>query len=345
MKILKKLLMATVLIIVQAYALSASATLGYMRVSLIETELQIKTPEAGDWGYAAINTPLDVGDEVWVPEGGRAELQLDTGTYIRLDGGTALQILSLDQDSSQFYLSQGNVYIYYDAPRGSVIQVDTPDAATRVFDRAIFSLSISQYYTDVTVYKGYVVTENRVGETRVNAGNMVSLGPDTNGEVYSIGYLDDWERWNQARDERLYEVRESQSVRYLPSELRTYYSDFDSYGSWVHVNEYGYVWTPQDLCRRVGPHTAMADGYGGAAITSGSATSRGDGLPIITAGGLMPWALAGAGCRLSRVLFIGARAMLAGSGPVIMWGGCRWRLARSITAAAITAGTASTSPM
>jgi len=245
MNILKKLMMVAVLGIVQAYAFTASAALGYMRISLIETELQIKTPEAGDWGYAAINTPLDVGDEVWVPQGGRAELQLNTGTYIRLDEGTALQILSMDQDSSQFYLSQGKAYIYYDAPQGSVIQVDTPDASTQAFARAIFSLGLLEYYTDVAVYKGYVETENRIGETRVNAGNMVSLGPDTNGEIASIGYLDDWERWNQARDERLYNVSSSQSVRYLPSELRTYYSDFDSHGNWVNVHEYGYVWTPR----------------------------------------------------------------------------------------------------
>jgi hypothetical protein len=216
-----------------------------MRINFIETELQIKTPDAGEWGYAAINTPLDVGDEVWVPEGGRVELQLNSGSYIRLDGGTALQILSVDQDSSQVYLSQGRAYIFYDAPRGSVIQIDTPDAATRAFDRAIFSVALSEYYTDVAVYKGYAVAENRIGETRVNAGNMVSLGRDTNGEIISIGYLDDWERWNEARDQRLYQVSQSQSVRYLPPELRTYYSDFDSYGSWVHVHEYGYVWSPR----------------------------------------------------------------------------------------------------
>ncbi|MHB8791444.1 MAG: DUF6600 domain-containing protein [Desulfobulbaceae bacterium] len=245
MNSIKQMIVVAVLVGVQAYALSAWASLGYMRISLIENEVYIKTPEVGEWGYGAINTPLDVGDEVWVPQGGRAELQLNTGTYIRLDGGTALQILSMDQDSSQMYLSQGAAYIYYDAPRNSIIQVDTPDASTRAFDRAIFSLSISAYSTEVGVYKGYVLTENQLGEIRVNAGNMVSLGPDTNGEIASIGYLGEWEGWNQARDERLYEGMASESVRYLPSELRTYSSDLDYHGSWVHDYDYGYVWTPR----------------------------------------------------------------------------------------------------
>ncbi|RJX20224.1 MAG: hypothetical protein C4563_06755 [Desulfobulbus sp.] len=244
MKKTQYLIMVAVLVVAQAFASSASADLGFMRINLIENELQIRTPEAGEWSYAAINTPLDVGDELWVPQGGRAELQLNNGSYIRLDGNSALQILSMDQDSSQLYLPQGNAYIYYDAPRGSVIQIDTPDASTRAFDRAVFSIGISSSYTDVRVHKGYVLTENRIGEIRVNAGNMVSLGQDTNGEIGPLGYASDWERWNHGRDERLYDARRSQSVRYLPSELRTYYSDFDNHGRWVHAPDYGYVWTP-----------------------------------------------------------------------------------------------------
>src|SRR4030043_972364 len=163
MKILKTVMLVVFLLLVPAYALSAN--LGYMRISLIAAVLQIKTPDAGDWGYASINTPLAEGDQVWAPQGGRVELQLNSGTYIRLSENSALQILSMDKDSSQFYLSQGYAYIFYDAPRGGIIQVDTPDASTRAFNRAIFRIDMSDRYTDVTVYKGYVETENQVGRT------------------------------------------------------------------------------------------------------------------------------------------------------------------------------------
>lgn len=243
MKILKAVMIAAVLFLAPAYALSAN--LGYMRISLIEGDVQIKTPDAGDWGFASINTPLAEGDQVWVPHGGRAELQLNTGTYVRLDQNSALQILSMDKDSSQFYLSQGNAYFYYDAPRGSVIQVDTPDASTRAFNRAIFRIDMSdQYqYTDVAVYKGFVETENEVGKTRINAGQMVSLGQNTNGEVAPMGPPDEWERWNKRRNDRIF-ARRNGGSHYLPAELRMYSSDLDSYGRWVQVPEYGYVWTP-----------------------------------------------------------------------------------------------------
>ena len=162
MKILKTVMLVVVLLLVPVYALSAN--LGYMRISLIEGDVQIKTPEAGDWGYASINTPLAEGDQVWVPQDGKVELQLNTGTYVRLDQNSALQILSMDYDSSQFYLSQGNAYIYYAAPRGSVIQVDTPDVSTRAFDRAIFRIDVWDRYTSAAVYKGYVETDDNTTE-------------------------------------------------------------------------------------------------------------------------------------------------------------------------------------
>jgi hypothetical protein len=241
MKILKTVMLVVVLLLVPVYALSAN--LGYMRISLIEGDVQIKTPGAGDWGIASINGPVGEGDQVWAPQGGRVELQLNSGTYIRLSENSALQILSMDKDSSQFYLSQGYAYIYYGAPGGSVIQVDTPDASTRAFDKAIFRIDMSEQYTDVAVYKGYVETENKVGKTRITAGQMVSLGQNTNGELAPMGPSDDWETWNKTRNDRIF-ARRGASSSYLPAELSAYSYDFDNSGRWVQVPDYGYVWTP-----------------------------------------------------------------------------------------------------
>ena len=241
MKILRMVMVAVALLLAPAYAFSAE--LGWMHISLIEGNVQIQTPDAGDWGAAAINGPLREGDQIWSPQGGRIELQLNSGSYIRLAGNSALQILSLDSDSSQFYLSQGQVYVYYDAPEGSVLQVDTPDASTRAFVSSVFRIDISDQYTDVAVYKGYVETENQMGQTRINAGQMVSLAQNTEGEVGPMGPPDDWERWNKERDERIF-ARSDTSSRYLPPELKPYSYDLDTGGRWINVPDYGYCWTP-----------------------------------------------------------------------------------------------------
>ena len=243
MRTVKAVLVAVVFLLLPAY--SQAQGLGDMRVSYIEGDVQIKTPDADDWGALSINGPLMEGDQVWVPEGGRAELQLNTGTYIRLDQNSALQVLSLDKDSTQFNVSQGHAYIYFSAPRGRVIQVDTPDVSARAFDKAVFRVDMSdQYqYTDVSVYRGYVEAENQAGKTRIDADQTVSLGQDTNGEIAPMGPPDEWETWNKSRN-GLIRAAKGASSRYLPPELSAYSNDFDTGGRWVDVPEYGHVWTP-----------------------------------------------------------------------------------------------------
>ncbi|MFI5294053.1 MAG: DUF6600 domain-containing protein [Thermodesulfovibrionales bacterium] len=224
---------------------SQAAGLGDIRISYMEGDVQIKTPDTDDWGAASINGPLMEGDQVWVPEGGRVELQLNTGTYIRLDQNSALQILSLDKDTTQFNVSQGHAYIYFSAPRGRVLQVDTPDVSARAFDKAVFRVDMSdQYqYTDVSVYRGYVEAENEVGKTRIGVDQMVSIGQNTNAEGAPIGPSDEWEQWNKSRND-LIRATKGTSSRYLPPELSAYSNEFDTGGRWVDVPEYGHVWTP-----------------------------------------------------------------------------------------------------
>src|SRR5512138_94822 len=134
MNFLKTSLITVIMLILPVSAFPSEP--GFMRISLIEGDVQIKTTDSDDWGLAYKNGPLTEGDQVWVPQGGRAELQLNNGSFLRLDEGSGLQILSMDNDNSQFYLSQGRAYILFNAPRGSVIQFDTPDASIRAFDRA-----------------------------------------------------------------------------------------------------------------------------------------------------------------------------------------------------------------
>ncbi len=237
----RRLLFLVLVFSLLAPAYVFSATLGYIRISLAEGDVQTKTPASGEWVPASVNAPLQEGDEVWVPEGSRVELQLNDGTYIRLDEDSAMQILSTDRDSSQFYLSQGHAYVYFDAP-GSVIQMDTPDASIRAYDSSVFRVDMPEESTIVSVYKGYIDAENRVGQTRVDAWESLALGENTSGELGPMGPPDEWERWNKERNDRVREYRES--YRYLPEDLKTYSPDFDLYGRWVDTPDYGYCWTP-----------------------------------------------------------------------------------------------------
>ena len=240
MKTVKIILLVLAVFLLPAYA--GAAPLGSVRISFLEGDVQMRTTET-DWVPAAVNTPLDEGDELWVPDGGRMEFQLNTGTAVRLDQNSALQILTLERTSSQFYLTEGHIYVDHNAPRGNVIQFDTPVSSLRAYDRAVFRIDVPDQFTDVSVFRGAVDAEGRDGNTRVNAGRTLTLGEDREAELAPIGRSDDWQNWNTERDRRF--ASRGDSYRYLPEELRVYSSDLDDNGRWMQVPEYGYVWTPR----------------------------------------------------------------------------------------------------
>jgi len=221
---------------------SEAGSLGAIRVNLLQGDVQVKIADTGEWVPASVNMPLVEGDELWVPDGSLAALQSTRGDYVRLDEGTALQILRMDLDSYQFHLAEGRVYVLNRAPKRSVLQFDTPDASIRAFGNTRFRIDIPGGETDVIVFRGSVLVENDGGTTTVRAGDMLAVGADGYAELSPAPPPDDWQRWNAERD-RIVLARGS-SYRYLPEELRSYSSDFEANGRWVNVPEYGYVWTP-----------------------------------------------------------------------------------------------------
>ena len=224
-------------------ALSSAEGLGELRISLLEGDVQVRSAGASDWIPASVNFPVLEGDSIWAPEGGRIEIQLRNGTAIRLNEQTAVDVLRVEQGTTQLYVSSGRVFVNFRGARRDLLQIDTPVSSVRAYDKGIFRVDVSDDGgTDVSVYRGVVYAEGRGGKNRVTANRMLSLGDDGYAEVTALGPADDWERWNRNRDrrfsERLY------SSNYLPDELEGYSSDLDENGKWINVPEYGYVWTP-----------------------------------------------------------------------------------------------------
>lgn len=220
-----------------------SSTLGSSRISLIQGDVQVQTEDTREWVPASINMPLVEGDRIWVPEGGRTEVQLRDGTFLRLDENSALEILIVEKDSFQFYLTEGRAYINFKGLKGNFLQIDTPVSSVRAHDRSLYRVDVTREGdTEISVYQGSVNAESRDGSTWIDAGKMLSLREGNYAELAPLGPPDEWERWNRQRDQKL--IIQRPPSRYLPEELYPYTNDFEGNGSWVYATGYGYVWRP-----------------------------------------------------------------------------------------------------
>lgn len=222
-----------------------AATLGELRLSLAEGDVQVKTEDTKDWSPAAINLPLRAGDRLWVPAGGRAEVEGRNGTTIRLDAETSVEILTLENEAAQFYLSLGQIYVEVFEPGRATLQIDTPVAAVRVYEEATFNLGLTpEGETELAVFRGTLFAEKQDGgETRVDEGKLLLLDA-RRAELSPLGPVDDWEKWNRERDRQRASWRDN--ARYLPPELAGYGPQLNSYGHWEETLAYGHVWTPTE---------------------------------------------------------------------------------------------------
>ena len=234
---------ASILFLVFGEARLCADSLGTLRLSYTQGDVQVRTRDTQDWVAAAVNMPLAEGDNLWVPEGGTAEVQFLNGTCARMSANSSLSVVRLTGNTYHFSLDQGNVYVNSQGRRKDLFQMDTPTASVRVFGRTVFEVDVSQDgYGDVSALQGSLAVESPSGAVTLPQGQALSMAADGSAQLRPISQPDDWTRWNQDRDRVFYEHRAS--ARYLPGDLKSYASDFDHYGRWVDAPGYGMVWSP-----------------------------------------------------------------------------------------------------
>lgn len=202
----------------------------------------------GEWSQATMNLPLREGAQVWVTEGGRAEIQFDDGSLLRLGTGSIVTLQTMYSDSegefTEIKMNDGLASLRLKQER-SVFQVDTPFASVKSSGPAKLRVGVDDN-VEVAVRKGDVSVENERDHATLRAGDYLRVRGENDGfDVRELPAADRWERWNDDRDQWLAEVESRPTHQYLPENLRLVCHNLDSYGSWHDDSEYGHVWCPR----------------------------------------------------------------------------------------------------
>ena len=226
------------------------------RLSYFDGSVSFQTGGSGDWGNAARNRPVTIGDKVWVDKDARAELQAGQAS-IHLGAMTALSFLNLDQNITQMRLAEGSInFRVRELREGDTYEVDTPNIAFTVREAGAFRIDVNE------TGDGTIVTVIR-GEGEVTAGgksHVVRAGElaEFNGTDSNIDYHadrapqpDDFDRWAGDRDRK---EENSVSARYVSRDT-VGYSDLDDNGTWSQEPNYGPVWYPSSVAVGWAPYS------------------------------------------------------------------------------------------
>jgi hypothetical protein len=219
---------------------------GDMYLRFLEGDVQVRTEDTTEWLPASINMPLFDGDQIWVPENGRAELMLRSGAIARLDRNSYLEILTSEENRVQFYLAAGRAYTNTRLKTGDSVVFETPKVSFHAYGQSVFGIDVSENEdSTASVFQGLIYADLGTGQMKINAGDKMAFFKNAGyPQLAGITLMDQWEQWNKRRDQEFGAVLSSRATAYLPDDLGAYSSDFDKNGKWLYEREYGYVWMP-----------------------------------------------------------------------------------------------------
>ena len=225
------------------------------RISYVDGSVSLQPGGEGDWGAAARNRPMTIGDKIWSDKDSRAELQAGPAS-IHLGSMTALSFLNLDEGITQMRLAEGSInFRVSELRQGDVYEVDAPNLAFTVKEAGAFRIDVDENGDSarVTVIRG----EGEVtagGKTyEVHPGERAEF-TGTDNVQYNIEKApgpDGLDRWAAERD-----LKEDKSVsgKYVSRDMPGY-SDLDDYGKWQDEPEYGHVWYPNEVAVDWAPYS------------------------------------------------------------------------------------------
>lgn len=173
------------------------------RFDLVSGNVTWRADDGASWSKATKNVGLRQGSQVWVTEGGRAEIRFDDGSMLRLGNGALLTIHTLYSDAdgefTMIKMSYGLVTLRLRKGQ-SIFEVDTPTISIKANGPARVRIGASDT-VEIGVATGHAAIEGKLGKKTLYTGEFVNVRPnDTSYLVQALPPVDSWERWNDERD-------------------------------------------------------------------------------------------------------------------------------------------------
>jgi hypothetical protein len=225
------------------------------RLSFVEGDVSFLRAGVTDWAPVVENLPLLAGDQLYVGPGGRAEVQLARGNYLRLSENTEITIAEFSDSVAQFEVTEGTVIIRTERlsttfPR---FEVDTPNSAVVLKLDGLYRVDIrNENSSELIVRTGEAEASTDDGVFTIREGHRLAVDTSSEGRVELAIHTsrDDWDKWSYDRDNTI----DRTSVAIAPDYVRSYetdnsdfygVSDLSSYGTWTDYPSYGRCWVPR----------------------------------------------------------------------------------------------------
>jgi hypothetical protein len=224
------------------------------RLSFVQGSASFQPAGSGNLSSAELNRPLTSGDQLWVPRGSRAELDLGFAS-VRLDSDTMLDILDLGDEATQLKVTDGALNIHLRRlDEHNTFEIDTPHAAITLSRTGEYRVDVDadQDTARVVVQTGDAEVSGVSQSFTVQARQQANI-QGTESTIYNITSApnpDSFDQFCAARDGKFEHV---ETATYVSPEVIGY-QDLDEFGVWHVDATWGPVWAPRSVAAGWAPY-------------------------------------------------------------------------------------------
>ncbi len=231
--------------------LFADSHVRIVRLSDVEGNVQVDRNIGQGFENALLNLPITEGVKLRTQGDGRAEIEFENGSTLRIAPFTEIHFDQLSlRDSgkrnSSVTLVSGILYVNCSAANGDEFTLNFGHQTVKLDEPAHFRLGMDGQEAALSVFSGEVQIQNPSGEVLVRknqTGDFNLTKQDQYQLVKNIepNVFDDWDK-----SQLKYHDRYMANASYKSSSPYAYgISDLNYYGTYVNVPGYGMMWQPR----------------------------------------------------------------------------------------------------
>ncbi len=231
-----------------------------VRLSFVEGQVKLAQGNQVLAAQAVANTPLFEGMQLTTADDGKAEIQFEDGSVVRVapDSSLTLQVLTGAGTTADAELTLNSGLAYFEFQGGGQagqmsVHFGSNVATTSGF--TVVRVAMDTPPGSVAVFSGNVHLQmtsanGAASASDLHGGESIALNPadPTQFNVAESIEPNSWDAWNSDRDQAL--TAEAANQTGAPSNLgetqNPGWNDLDANGSWYDVPGQGYVWSPYE---------------------------------------------------------------------------------------------------
>jgi len=241
--------------VLSAPACSAQDAARAVRLSSVDGKVRISQGDQVLAEPALANTPLFEGTQVATSDDGRAEIQFEDGSVVRISPGSALTLAVLrqqgDSDDAEIVVQSGLVYfeLQGESQEGQ-LRVRFGDSVVTADGVSVLRVNLDNPPGELAVFSGNAhLVRGSALALDLHGGESVALD-GAGSSRYNLAESvepNSWDTWNADRDQAM--TAEAAARTDASTSLgnnNPAWNDLDVSGNWYNVPDQGYIWSPYE---------------------------------------------------------------------------------------------------